>query len=277
FSKLGTQAIVVLAMIVGSILLSRPAMPAAFDQIRRNFDARWTLSFQEVLHLPVSVWLANGVVIGNYFERYYTLWTIPLLLGFAIVAVRRRSAPDIVIGLMFVGASCAVLVFVKSFNEYIYNTEVIVFLVPILARAILFGVGQMKMAALRFATIGLSVILLASWSYQIVLMKVDPARYILRGSPWMVSNYLQNWSTGFGINSVVNYLGRKDDGRRGIVFTDPQWGNPQTAIEVFARRYPHFQIMGMTAEFTDEAKIRKLRDERLADIPHRFIVYSAAT
>jgi hypothetical protein len=120
--------------------------------------------------------------------------------------------------------------------------------------------------------------LLAGWGYQLVLMKVDPGRYILRSTPWMVSNYLQNWSTGFGINMVVDYLGTRDDGQRGVVFTDPQWGNPQTALQVFAKsRYPHFQVSGITAEFTDEAQIRKLRDERLADIPHRFLVYSAAT
>jgi len=278
FYRLGTHLIVVVAMIIGSVFLSKPAMPAAFDQIKKNFDARWTLSFQELLHLPVSVWLANGALIGNYFKRYYTLWTVPLLLGFAIAAVRRRSAPDILIGLMFLGASSAVLFFVKSFNEYIYNTEVIVFLVPILARAILFGIGQMKMAALRFGTIVISVILFASWGYQIVLMRADAGKYILRGTPWMVTNYLQNWSTGFGINMVVNYLGSKDDGRRGVVFTDPQWGNPQTALQVFAKsHYPHFQVSGITAEFTDEAQIRKLRDEKLADIPHRFLVYSAAT
>src|SRR5439155_12797011 len=139
-------------------LLSRPGMPAAFDQIRTEFDARWTLSFQEVLRLPLSVWRTNGVLIENYFNKYYTLWTVPLLLGFAVAAVRRRSAPDIVIGLMFLGASSAVLFFVKGFNEYIYNTEVIVFLVPILARAILFGIGQTK-AALRLGTLTILVVL----------------------------------------------------------------------------------------------------------------------
>ena len=278
FFKLGTQLLVVMAIIIGSVLLSKPGMPAAYDQIKRNFDARWTLSVQELLHLPVSVWISNVVLVGNYFERYYTVWTVPLLLGFAVAAVRRRSAPDIVIGIMFLAASGAVLFFVKGFNEYIYNTEVVVFLVPILARAILFGIGEMKKTALRLGTLVISVVLLANWSYQIVLMKLDPGAYISRGTPWMVSNYLQNWSTGFGINMVVNYLGTKDDGRRGVVFTDPQWGNPQTALQVFARsRYPHFEVSGITAEFTDEGQIRKLRDERLANIPHRFLVYSAAT
>ena len=278
FFRLGTQLLVVVAIIIGSVLLSKLGMPAAYDQIKRNFDARWTLSVQELLHLPVSVWISNVVLVGNYFKRYYTVWTVPLLLGFVVAAVRRRSAPDIVIGIMFLAASSAVLFFVKGFNEYIYNTEVVVFLVPMLARAILFGIGEMKMTAQRLGTLVISVVLLANWSYQIVLMKLDPGAYISRGTPWMVSNYLQNWSTGFGINMVVNYLGSKDDGRRGVVFTDPQWGNPQTALQVFAKsRYPHFEVSGITAEFTDEGQIRKLRDERLADIPHRFLVYSAAT
>src|SRR5262249_16222781 len=146
----------------------------------------------EVLHLPASIWLANGRVIGNYFKSYYTLWTVPLLLIFAIVAIRRRSAPDILLGLMFLAASATVLFFVKSFNEYIYNTEVIVFLVPMLARGIVFGLEQMKIPALRFGTVAISLSLLASWGYQLVLMKVDPGKYISRGTPWMVSNYLQN-------------------------------------------------------------------------------------
>src|SRR5262249_14829761 len=211
----------------------------------------------------------NGVVIGNYFKRYYTLWTVPLLLVFGIIALRRRSAPDIALGVMFLGASSTVLFFVKSFNEYIYNTEVIVFLVPMLARAILSAVEHLRRAALRFGTVAIAIILLVSWCYQLGLMKADPVRYISRGTPWMVSNYLQNWSTGFSTTMVVDYLGSKDDGRRGIVFTDPQWGNPQTALQVFAKsRYPHFQVSGMTAEFTNETQILKLRDERLADVPH---------
>jgi Dolichyl-phosphate-mannose-protein mannosyltransferase len=60
YSRLGTRfALVALIIIIGSTLISRPAMPAAYDQIKNNFDARWTLSFREVLRLPASIWLAN--------------------------------------------------------------------------------------------------------------------------------------------------------------------------------------------------------------------------
>jgi hypothetical protein len=100
---------------------------------------------------------------------------------------------------------------------------------------------------------------LVYWGYQDILMGMSPVDYIERSSAWSVANYLKSWSTGFGVRETVAML-EKEKGP-GIVFTDAQWGNPGTALEVYrAKRFPNLRIVPISREFLDASESRKLTD-----------------
>ena len=88
---------------------------------------------------------------------------------------------------------------------------------------------------------GIAILLIMIWSYQLVHYYASPQRYVEKfGTEWMKVNYLTGWSSGFGVNEALELLSHE---RNKYVFVDPQWGNPGTAIQVYARSHPTLRIM----------------------------------
>jgi hypothetical protein len=127
---------------------------------------------------------------------------------------------------------------------------------------------------MRYTVLLCAGFLVAHWSYQDILMNVSPGKYIERSSRWARTNYLEGWPTGFGVREIVELL--EKERRPGIVFTDPQWGNPRAALEVYGRkRFPNLRIKGITREFLDSEETRKLKEFVPRFGPVHFAIFSA--
>jgi hypothetical protein len=98
-----------------------------------------------------------------------------------------------------------------------------------------------------FIILALIIILAVNWSYQILFMKISPGNYLLTRTNWMRISYVEGWSTGFGIPEIIAML--KQLPGPGIVYLDPQWGNPRTSLKVFGGQYPWLQITPLTTQF----------------------------
>src|SRR5204862_6271819 len=100
---------------------------------------------------------------------------------------------------------------------------------------------------------------LAYWGYQIIRMRDSPGKYIERSTRWAAVNYLKKWSTGFGVKEVVSMLEKGKE--PGVIFTDTQWGNPATALQIYGKdRFPNLQLVPVSKEFLDASETRTLRD-----------------
>jgi hypothetical protein len=178
---------------------------------------------------------------------------------------------------MCLAGAAALIFLLRGFNEYLFNTAVIAVFLPLLARiGVLVSefVRVRKTGLLHYAILLCAVLFVAYWGYQDVLMNVSAGKYLERSSHWARSNYLQSWSTGFGVKEVVAIL--ETEKRPGIVFADSQWGNPGTALEVYRRkRFPNLRIVNVSREFLDRSETQKLRDFVLRAGPAHLAIYSA--
>lgn len=271
------------ALIVGVILCSsifaEAILPSEFDATRNRFNSRWVMPVSEVLGLPTDTWSVNLGAVANYIGAYYW-WPVALLFcGFTWRAIRNKNLPELTLASMCLGGAIAVTFLLRGFNEYLFNTAVIVVLLPLLGRT---GISLLMLASnrrgdlMRYAGLLLAALTLTHWIYQDILMAVSPGRYIERSTPWAIANYLTRWSTGFGVKETVSVLEKEK--QRGVVFVDAQWGNPGTALEVYAKkRFPNLRIVPVSREFLDPAETRKLKEAALKLAPVHFAIYSADT
>jgi Dolichyl-phosphate-mannose-protein mannosyltransferase len=265
------------AVIVFSHMAAGLMIPPEFDGTRNHFNGRWVMSAREFFQLPMEAWRTNLRVVVEYIGSYYS-WSVPLFFcTFIWFALRRKSFPELALAFMCLAGGCAVIFLLRGFNEYLFNTAVIAVLLPLLARTGLLVWDMARIGKAGRVRAGLLVcagIMAGHWGYQIVLMRSSPGRYIERSTPWAVANYLKGWSTGFGVKEIVAMLEKEN--KPGVLFADTQWGNPRTALEVYARtRFPRLRIVPISREFLDPSETRKLRDAAREMGPVHLVIFSA--
>jgi 4-amino-4-deoxy-L-arabinose transferase-like glycosyltransferase len=267
----------VVAVIGGSLLAASAILPSEFNAARDHFNRRWVMSFPELAAFPIVIWRANLKLLTDYIGSSYS-WAVPLLVCvFIWLAIRRKNFAELAIALMCLAGGGAVLFLLRGFNEYLFNTAVIAVLLPLLARTIVVASESApsgRETAVRRAVLVVAGLALIHWAYLDTLMIVSPGRYFEQSTPWAAGNYLKSWSTGFGVKEIVNRLANEK--RPGIIFVDPQWGNPGTALEVYRKkRFPNLQVIAMGREFLDPEQTRKLKELATRRAPVHFAIYSA--
>ena len=266
------------ALVIGfSHAAARMVIPSAFDSTREHFNGRWVMSPRELFHFPMEAWRTNLRVVAEYVGSYYS-WAVPLFFCvFTGFAVRRRNLPELALAIMCLAGGGAVIFLLRGFNEYLFNTAVIAVLLPLLARTGLLVWDMTRSGNAGRVRAGLLIcagILAGYWGYQLVLMSCSPGKYIERSTSWAVGNYLKGWPTGFGVKEVVALLEKEK--RPGILFVDPQWGNPQAALRIYGRtRFPNLRIVPISMEFLNPSETRKLRDDSRQMGQVRLAIFSA--
>lgn len=263
-------------MIFAANLAASAVIPVDFDATREQFDSLWVMSPVEILRLPMKIWAGNLGMIADYIGAYYS-WVVGLFYSACVwLAIRRRDFAEIALVLMCLAGGGAIIFFLRGFNEYMLNTAVVAVLLPSLAQGAVVMWDLFRGKTARLARGGLLVataVTASIWCRQMVLMATTPGAYFEQSTKWAAANYLTSWPTGFGIKELVAML-EKEPGP-GVIFADPQWGNPRTALQVYARRFPKLRVVPVTAEFTDAAKRRELRDIARTMGPTRLLIFSA--
>ena len=260
-----------------SIFAANALLPAEFSATREHFNSRWTMSFHELAGLPFAAWRANLDVVADYIASYYSWVALIFFCVFGWLALRRKNSADLALTLMCLTGAGVVIFLLRGFNEYLFNTAVIAVFIPLLGRM---GVvindfaRATKTGLLRYPALLCAGFLVAHWGYQDILMNVSAGKYLERSSGWARSNYLQTWSTGFGVKEIVALLEKEKE--TGTVFADCQWGNPGTALEVYGKkRFPNLRVVNITREFLDHSETKKLKNFVLPLGPVRLAIYSA--
>jgi Dolichyl-phosphate-mannose-protein mannosyltransferase len=266
------------ALVIGfSHAAAQMVIPSAFDSTREHFNSRWVMSPRELFQFPMEAWRMNLRVVAEYVGSYYSWAVLLFFCVFTGFAIRRRNLPELALAIMCLAGGGAIIFLLRGFNEYLFNTAVIAVLLPLLARTGLLVWDMTRSGSAGRVRAGLLIcagILAGHWGYQLVLMSVSPGKYIERSTSWAVSNYLKGWPTGFGVKEVVALLEKEK--RPGILFVDPQWGNPQVALRIYGRtRFPNLRIVPISREFLDPSETRKLRDDARQMGQVRLAVFSA--
>jgi Dolichyl-phosphate-mannose-protein mannosyltransferase len=272
----------VAAGVIAAMLLRRLGSSTQSAALEGQFNDRWLMSIQQLLGFPLAIWRNNFNQVRGYYYSYYSVFILLPLAYFFYLAAYRRQAKDIILGIGFLGGSISVILLLKSFNEYIYNTAVIVFLIPLLARALwvalesLAGGGRGFERWLQWLVLASFVLLTTHWTYQDGLMKISAAGYIRRSTPWAITNYLEDWPGGFGVSETLAYL-RAQPGP-GLILADPQWGNPRTTLEVYNPDYPRMRVVGLSKDMQTDAGTQAVKKFILTQpFQQRLVVFSSDT
>lgn len=268
---------IALTVIASSLIAANGFLPAEFAATRERFNSRWVISLHELSDLPTGLWQANLRVVADYIGSSYSWVAFLLFSVFIWLAARRKNCAELTLLFMCLAGAGGILILLRGFNEYLFNTAVIAALLPLFART---GIivhefrRKGKAGLVRAAVLLCAGATLVNWGCQDILMSISPGRYIERNSRWAKANYLTSWSTGFGVSQIVAMLEKEK--ASGIVFTDPQWGNPGTALEVYqAKRFPNLRIVPISREFLDPSESRKLTNVTRKIAPARYAIFSA--
>ena len=263
-------------IIIFSFVIYKLAIPGEFWASKQEFTSRWAMTATEIFSFPLETWRQNAVQVSDIFSHYYSWAALVIVLIFTIRGVAKRDMRDTIVSLLWLGGTVAVLFLLKGFNEYVYHTATIPFLIIIMARVaahVLEYVKKRTGIIWKTATIVLGILCLyttAFWIYQTALIKISPIKYLEQSTDWAKSAYLTGWSSGFGVPEVVDFL-KKTEGD-GIIITDSQWGNPGTAIQVFHRYwYQNIAVFPLLVDFFDERFRARLKT---LDVKSRFFIFS---
>lgn len=263
-------------IILCSHVAARLVIPSEFNQTKEIFNRQWVLSLQEIFQFPLPTWRANLEVAAVYIDSYYS-WGVMLFFGASLwFAIRKRNPVELALAAMCVAGGGAIIFLLRGFNEYLLNTSVIVVLLPLLART---GVNIWQLARdgkerlIRAGGFMLTGLMLIFWMYQLILMGSSPGKYLERSTHWAVANYLKGWPTGFGVKEVVAMLAQEKE--PGVIFTDTQWGNPATALEVYKDRFPHLRLIPISKDFLDPPHMRQLKEAARKIGPAHYAIGSA--
>ncbi|MDQ2659084.1 MAG: hypothetical protein M3Y03_01555, partial [Verrucomicrobiota bacterium] len=276
WKQLALSLVLVAIVIVGAQSLANAILPHEFEATKQRFNSNWVMSPHELMALPKAVWGANLQLVSAYIGADYS-WFVALFFVAGIwFAVRRRHLAELTLILMCLAGAIGVIFLLRGFNEYLFNTAIIVVLLPLIARVGLVIWELPRVGRVRIVRGGLlagAAIMLALWSYQIVLIGVSPGRFIELSTPWAASNYLTGWPTGFGVKEVMTLLEKEK--QPGIIFADAQWGNPRSALEVYQARFPNLRIIPISREFSEPATVRKFAELAKKNRPVHFAIFSA--
>ena len=271
------SAAVVAAVILVSSILSAVAIPAQYSTNEAHFTAQWTMSVKEIAALPSAVWSANAREILELYTRYYTVAMLAALLLYAVWSFVRGTSNDLTVLALFLLSSAAIIFCLKQFNEYLYHTAIVVFMLAILGRLVSVTIESPGTPGIhrRMVAILPGILLLfigVFWIYQCVLIKTDSVAYLRQASTWAKENYLNGWPSGYGVKDVAQFLSSRAG--TGLVILDPQWGNPRTSLEILRPlAYPNMRLFRMGDDILQRESLLKRMDN--AGIrENRFIIFS---
>lgn len=229
---------------VSSYVIYRLVIPAEYFADYDKFSSLWTFSLREVSGFPFSYWKANSLLVYRFLINYYSPLIFLAIFFFTTLCISVRDKRHLVVFLWFAFSGTAVILALKGFNEYIFNTSTVIFITMMLAASFDILIGAVENHArggirflLRYAV---PLVFIAPWIYQLPYYYASADAYMKKfGTPWMIENDLYGWPGGFGINEIVHLLEKE---RNRIVFIDPQWGNPGTGIQVFKAHYPALKL-----------------------------------
>jgi len=183
-------------------------------------DNRFVISISEILHLPLSLWISN--VFDTINISFSHLTPFVLLLAIAGIYLFIKNKKSLLPFYFLVN-----IFLVISLSRVVSPRYLIPFLVPITIFSS-YAILTFK----KFFLIGGLVILPAL--LVTILLTFSPIKYFNFLSKLTAysqkDDYVTNWTSGYGIPEIVNYLNQKGKMGKIIIGVRVDAGNPESAM-----------------------------------------------
>lgn len=223
--KVSINAIIVIASLL--ITMSPLFLNSTFwETLGKNKD--YIFTFSELINFPFSSWLQN---LKN-FTTITLLYLNPLLILLALTSIY-KNIKDKKINLLYATIYLFTgWIFIIILSRSVIPRHVVSFLPLILVFAsdsILQLYNKTK-----FWTLVFLLVITISFATLSILLTTSPIKYfttlnrISRFS--LKTEYVTYWSSGYGVNEVVDYLIKETNKNPAIIGVRPDTGNPENAI-----------------------------------------------
>ena len=187
---------------------------------------------QEILHSFFQYFLPTFKVFFSWLVSYLS-WPALVLIFFSLfLAIKNRIK---IIVILFVWALVPLLVQV-SIGKIIYPRYLLP-IIPFLLIILSWGLTRIKLSWL------LAIIFLFYWFKFDWFLLTNPAQAPL--DPWERDQYLQQWSSGYGLKEIKDYLNNLPQDKQVLVATEGSFGTLPNGLQIFFNQSDHIQILGV--------------------------------
>lgn len=232
FKKKDRRYLVVIgyALIIFLVILTPLLIHPSYQRITQK-DLEFRLSVGEIFSFPFNIWLRN--------LRFYLAWLLfyvtPFLLIFGLLGLRKNY-----LALWFLLPLLAAIFLSRQPNSR-YIALVIPFLVLLIGEILKFLEKRKSV----FVIICILVIVPCLFYDLIQLIKPEKFfDYVPQNQAILMdkSQYITNWTSGYGIKPVVEYLKKASQEEKILVGVRLDSGNPESAIFVYLEKNPNIDI-----------------------------------
>lgn len=220
------------AMVIALGLYNLLRLSSAFHLINsRSHD--YLRNSQEIIHEFFHYFLPTFKVFFSWLVSYLSLPAIILIIISLFLAIKKKIY---LIVILFLWALVPLLVQV-GIGKIIYPRYLLP-IIPFLIIIIAWGLTQLKKAAWPFAILIFWIWLSFDW-----LLLTNPLAAPL--DPWEKSQYLQQWSSGYGLKEITQYLNALPQDQPIFVATEGSFGTLPDGLSIYFNDSKNIQISGI--------------------------------
>lgn len=189
-------------------------------------------SNQEIIHGFFRYFLPTFKVFFSWLVSYLSWPAILLIIISIFLAITKKTK---IIIILFVWALVPLLVQV-SIGKIIYPRYLLP-IIPFLLIILSWGLTRIKLSWL------LAIIFLFYWFKFDWFLLTNPAQAPL--DPWERGQYLQQWSSGYGLKEIKDYLNNLPQDQQILVATEGSFGTLPNGLQIFFNQSKHVEILGV--------------------------------
>jgi len=194
-------------------------------------SADYLRSRQEVISGIWQYYLSTGKVFLSWLVSYLSWPVIILILLSLLLAVRKKIKAVV---LLFFWALIPLLIQI-GIGKIIYPRYLLP-LVPVLLIILAWSIRQFKFGWLL-------ILFFIPWLKFDWYLLANPARAPL--DPWEQNQYLKEWSAGYGLQEIKDYLLSLPKDQQVLAATEGSFGTLPEGLAIYFDRSPNIQISGV--------------------------------
>jgi hypothetical protein len=235
--KIVANLLAALAVFIGSISLLI-INPQFWNTIQSN--SRYSLTINELLTFPLGKWLQSfsaNVEIGFFYIT--PLLFLLSLVGIIIILAKRDVFKNLFLSFFLFSFLITTLLVRVPTDRYIVSF--LPFLVIPSSYLIVWAIDKNKFLGIGFF-LAVFIIPFGLTSLQIA----SPVEYLLltgRYSRYNNMNYLQSFTSGYGVDETVSYFYNLSKSEHIIISVGENTGNPESAIFTYFNNFPNAQAV----------------------------------
>ncbi|HYM65001.1 MAG TPA: glycosyltransferase family 39 protein [Candidatus Sulfotelmatobacter sp.] len=234
------SVVIFLAVII--LLLINPLF---WDTFKTN--SRFTLTLGEIFSLPVYIWVQS--ILTNFKILFFYLTPIVFLgsiLGFFYIFKDSKNFK--IFTLFFIICILLETFTVRQASDRYLLPFVTFFIIPFARIAVLL-LKKNKNLGISFFIVSLLVPLSLTF-YQVI----NPPSYIIsmgKISGYTNSAYLSGFTSGYGINDVLNYFNKISSSEKIVIGIAENTGNPESAINIYFNKNKNVKVVYFDSRLFD--------------------------